>query len=200
MNKTDTKLNSVYGFIRDYISEHDFPPSVREISSALSINSTSTVFYYLKKLEDQGKIIRSTNKNRAITLPSQHTDFITVPLVGTICAGDGIFAVENIENYYPLPTGLFRGDLFMLKVAGDSMIGVGINDGDFLVVRKQPEAENGSIVVALVDETAAVKRLMIENGRLILHPENAACSDIVFYPPNQPNIQGVVVANIHKFE
>nr|HPG92827.1 transcriptional repressor LexA [Clostridia bacterium] len=161
MNKIDNKLNDVYEYLKNYIDENSFPPTVREISSALGITSTSTVFYYLEKLQSQGKILRSDNKNRAITLIDETiTNFKNVPLVGSVCAGNGIFAVENIEGYYPLPSEICKGEVFLLKVKGDSMTGAGINENDVIVVRRQNTADNGKIVVALIEDIATVKRLV----------------------------------------
>lgn len=202
MKKINDKLNEVYEYLKNYISENSFPPSVREISAALKINSTSTVFYYLEKLEERGKIIRSSNKNRAITLTSDNISseqIQNVPLVGSVCAGNGILAVENIEGYYPLPTDVFKGELFLLRVEGDSMTGADIKEGDLLVVRKQNCADNGKIVVALLDDVATVKRLVIDRSGIYLHPENDSYDDIRFEQISNVNIQGVVVGSIKKF-
>jgi len=201
MNKIDNKLSEVYEYLKNYIDENSFPPTVREISNALGITSTSTVFYYLEKLQSQGKILRSDNKNRAITLVNTDNVHISnVPLVGSVCASDGILAVENIEGYYSLPSEICKGDnVFLLKVKGDSMIGAGINENDVLIVRKQNTAENGKIVVALIDEIATVKRLVIEKNGAYLRPENDLYEDIKFDRVSQINIQGVVVGSYRKF-
>ena len=201
MNKIDNKLSEVYEYLKNYIDENSFPPTVREISNALGITSTSTVFYYLEKLQSQGKILRSDNKNRAITLVNNDDVHISnVPLVGSVCAGDGILAVENIEGYYSLPSEICKDDnVFLLKVKGDSMIGAGINENDVLIVRKQNTAENGKIVVALIGEIATVKRLVIEKNGAYLHPENDFYEDIKFDRVSQINIQGVVVGSYRKF-
>ncbi|HRX13784.1 MAG TPA: transcriptional repressor LexA [Eubacteriales bacterium] len=201
MNKIDNKLSEVYEYLKNYIDENSFPPTVREISTALGITSTSTVFYYLEKLQSQGKILRSDNKNRAITLVDNDNSHITsVPLVGSVCAGDGILAIENIEGYYSLPSEICKdNNVFLLKVKGDSMLGAGINENDVLIVRKQNTAENGKIVVALIDDIATVKRLVIEKNGAYLHPENDLYEDIKFNRVSQINIQGVVVGSYRKF-
>lgn len=201
MNKIDNKLSEVYEYLKNYIDENSFPPTVREISTALNITSTSTVFYYLEKLQSQGKILRSDNKNRAITLVEHDNAHITsVPLVGSVCAGDGILAIENIEGYYSLPSEICKDDnVFLLKVKGDSMIGAGINENDVLIVHKQNTAENGKIVVALIDEIATVKRLVIEKNGAYLHPENDLYEDIKYNLVSQINIQGVVIGSYRKF-
>lgn len=201
MNKIDNKLSEVYEYLKNYIDENSFPPTVREISTALGITSTSTVFYYLEKLQSQGKILRSDNKNRAITLVDNGNAHITgVPLVGSVCAGDGILAVENIEGYYSLPSEICKGDnVFLLKVKGDSMIGAGIKENDVLIVHQQNTAVNGKIVVALIDDVATVKRLVTEKNGAYLRPENDLYEDIKFDRVSQINIQGVVIGSYRKF-
>lgn len=200
MNKIDNKLNEVYDYLKNYIEENSFPPTVREISSALGITSTSTVFYYLEKLQSQGKILRSDNKNRAITLVDEiSANFKNIPLVGSVCAGNGILAVENIEAYYPLPNDICKGEVFLLKVKGDSMTGAGINENDIIIVRRQNTADNGKIVVALIDDIATVKRLVIQKNGAYLHPDNDLYEDIRFDSISEINIQGIVIGSYRKF-
>lgn len=151
-------------------------PSVREICARLGIKSTSTVHRYLTSLQEKGYILREGNLNRSIRLP--HSELTRVPVVGSVAAGRPIFAEEVIEDYLPVA---LRGDakeLFALRVRGDSMINVGIFDGDLIVVRRCDTARNGEIVVALVDDEATVKRFYKENGGYRLQPENDAMEPI----------------------
>lgn len=151
-------------------------PSVREICARLGIKSTSTVHRYLTSLQEKGYILREDNLNRSIRLP--HSEVTRVPVVGTVAAGQPILAEEVIEDYLPVA---LRGDakeLFALRVRGDSMINVGIFDGDLIVARRCETARNGEIVVALVDDEATVKRFYKENGGYRLQPENDAMEPI----------------------
>lgn len=196
MGKIDQKLEKVLQYVKRYQNENGFPPSVREISSNLSIKSTATVHYYLKKLEENGSISRNANKNRAIML-ADTLDYVSVPLVGTVTAGTPILAVENLDGYYPLPPDLAdEDDSFLLKVKGDSMIEAGILDGDKIICKKAQTAENGEIVVALIDDSATVKRFFRRNGKIILHPENQTLSDIVV---DEAYILGKVTGLIRKY-
>lgn len=201
MKKGDEKLNSIYNYLQQFIDENGFPPSVREIAETFNIKSTSTVHYYLEKLKASGLIAHSQNKKRAVVVNGKNrvqTNY--VPLVGNISAGQGILAQENIEGEFPLPQSLFiGGDLYMLRVEGDSMVKAGIFDGDYVVVRKQDDAEIGEIVVALWQGQATIKRLKDVAPNLVLHPENDAMSDIVITPEDSPTIIGKVVGCIKKF-
>lgn len=176
------KLYDVLDFINQYGEENGFPPTVRDICRELGIKSTATAYSYLNRLNDMGLLNKAENKKRAVTLKSGDT--VKVPLIGTVTAGQPIFAVENFDGYYTLPSAEFRGDdLYMLRVQGDSMIEAGIYHGDKIVVRKQETAENGDIVVAMfddgIDEGATVKRYFRRDGKIILHPENSTMSDFV---------------------
>jgi len=168
------KTQETYEFIASYIENNKYPPSIREICSSLKLDSTSSVVYHLKKLEKQGKITRGDNKNRAIELtdaPNYST--IALPVLGTIAAGQPILAEENLVDNIIVADDLFSGsNMFVLKVQGDSMINVGIFDGDFVVISKQQVANNGEIVACLIDNEATVKRLYKENGYFRLQPEN----------------------------
>lgn len=179
MGKIDQKLENLTAFLRSFQNEKGYPPSVREICDALSIKSTATAQYYLDKLEERGAIARRGGKNRTISL-SDAPEYVSVPLVGTVTAGTPILAVENLEGYYPLPTDFAdEGECFMLQVRGESMIEAGIFNGDKIICRKSETADNGDIVVALLDDSATVKRFFKKDGKVILHPENSAMSDIV---------------------
>ena len=196
MGKIDQKLEKVLNFVKRYQSENGFPPSVREICQALSIKSTATAHDYLAKLEKLGSISKNANKNRAIVL-ADALDYVSVPLVGTVTAGTPILAVENLDGYYPLPPELAEEEnSFLLQVKGDSMIEAGILDGDKIICRKTQTAENGEIVVALIDDSATVKRFFKRNGKIILHPENERLCDIVL---DEAYILGKVTGLIRKY-
>ena len=168
------KTQQTYDFIASYINKNKYPPSIREICSNVQLDSTSSVVYHLKKLEKMGKITRSDNKNRAIELtdiPNYPT--ISLPIVGTIAAGQPILAEENLVDNIVVAEDLFSGtNMFILKVKGESMINVGIFDGDYVVISKQKIANNGEIVACLIDNEATVKRIYKENGYFRLQPEN----------------------------
>ena len=196
MKKINEKLNMVYNFTINYINENGFPPSVREICNKLHIKSTATAFSYIEKLKDKGLIEKHTQKKRAITL-SGKSNVKKVPLVGVVNAGSPIFAVENLEGYYPFPDDFGNNDnCFALKVNGNSMINAGINENDVIIVSQQNTANNGEIVVALVDDSATVKRFFKRKDKVILHPENDDMSDMVF---DNVVILGVVKGLYRKF-
>jgi len=170
MEKVDKRRGKIYRYIVKRIGE-GYAPTVREICRDLSIPSTSTVHSDLRHLSESGAIITSDGLGRTIRLPGESSR--PVPLVGTVAAGTPILAVENIEQYIPVAASHARGDdLFALRVKGDSMIKAAILDGDIVVVEKTPMAENGQIVVALVEDEATVKRYYKENGHFRLQPEN----------------------------
>ncbi len=177
-NKTAAeRCKEIYQYIRENLIEKGYPPSVREIGAAVGLQSSSTVHMYLNKMERDGMIRRDPTKPRAIDLMEDKpwANMLRVPLVGTVAAGVPITAEENIEEVFSVPTSLLgtQDDTFMLRVKGDSMINVGICDGDFIFVREQETARNGDIVVALVDrEEATVKRIYFEKNRVKLQPEN----------------------------
>lgn len=188
----EQKTTKLFNYIKQYQSDKGFSPSVREMCEAMHLNSTSTITYYLNHLEKQGLIKRGAFKNRAIeivnrTIPSDNIQnlefirsYIPVPILGKITAGQPILAVENYEEVFYMPSGLFRGDdLFMLTVSGESMIEAGIMDGDKVVIHKQDTAENGEIVAALIDDSATIKRFYKENGHYRLQPENSTMSPII---------------------
>ena len=181
MNRETEKLkneNAVFTFIQKFISENGYAPCVREVCKACNIKSTATVFNIINRLKDKGLLEKSDVKRRAIALKSKST---SVPILGTVAAGQPIFAAESYEGYVSLPDNFFSGeDLFMLNVQGSSMIKIGMFDGDKVVVRKQETADNGDIVVALVDDGATVKRFFKRDGKIILHPENDDMADFIF--------------------
>lgn len=200
MRKGEQRLSDIYKYIKDFIDDNGFPPSVREIGSRFSIKSTSTVHYYLEKLRDQGLISQDGKKKRAFTVTQTRMQCNYVPLVGNVSAGKGILAVENVEGEFPLPQHMFAGkDLFMLRVEGDSMIEAGISDGDIVIVNSQQTAEINEIVVAIWQDKATVKRLHALSPDLVLHPENSQMEDIVIFPEENPIIIGKVIGCIKKF-
>ena len=200
MKKGDRRLEEIYEYIKGFIDENSFPPSVREIGEKFSIKSTSTVHYYLEKLREKGLITQDANKKRAFSVKQNRSQSNYVPLVGNVSAGTGILAIENIEGEFPLPQDMFMGkDLFMLRVEGDSMIEVGIADGDFVIVHSQNDAETNEIVVVLWQDKATVKRLRAVSPNLVLHPENSNMDDIIISPDENPTILGKVVGCIKKF-
>lgn len=174
------KTQEVYEYIEQYIFCNNYPPTIREIGEKLKLDSTSSVVYHLKKLENMGKIVRSENKNRAIELTDKPViNSVTLPVVGEIAAGQPILAEENWTDKIVINENFFIGsNLFVLKVKGESMIEVGIFDGDFVVVSKQSIANNGEIMACLIDNEATVKRFYKENGYFRLQPENSSMRPI----------------------
>lgn len=196
MNRETEKLkneNAVFTFIQKFISENGYAPCVREVCKACNIKSTATVFNIINRLKDKGLLDKSDVKRRAIALKSKT---LSVPILGTVAAGQPIFASESYEGYVSLPDNFFSGDdLFILNVQGSSMIKIGMFDGDKVVVRKQENADNGDIVVALVDDSATVKRFFKRDGKIILHPENDNMEDFIF---NNISILGKVVGLVRN--
>lgn len=197
MKKINEKTDKVYKFVIDYIDDNGYPPSIREICAKLGIKSTATAYSYIDRLKERGLLEKSPLKKRAITPATKKANFASIPLIGTITAGTPIFAVENLEGYCPLPED-FNGseDDFALRVSGESMINAGIYDKDIIIVKKCDTADNGSIVVALIDDSATVKRFYKKDGKIVLHPENDFMSDMVF---DNVQILGIVKGLIRKF-
>ena len=184
-------------YIRKFSEENGYTPSVREIGKECGIKSTATVHSYIEKLQTKGYLNKTENKKRAVTI-GKGTG-VTVPLIGTVTAGQPIFAYENYEDYYTFPTGEFKGEeLFMLRVQGTSMIDAGILDGDKIIVRRQQTADNGEIVVALVEDSATVKRIFYRNGQIVLHPENEALADMIFQP-GEVSVIGKVIGLMRNY-
>ena len=195
----EEKLIKVMDYIRKFSEENGYTPSVREIGKECGIKSTATVHSYIEKLQNKGYLNKTDNKKRAVTIGK--SSGVNIPLLGTVTAGQPIFAYENYEDYYTFPVGEFKGEeLFMLRVQGTSMIDAGIMDGDKIIVRRQQTAENGEIVVAMINEegSATVKRLFRKNGQVVLHPENEALTDMIF-EPGEVSILGKVVGLIRNY-
>ena len=192
MARTSNKREQILNFLTQFMNEHGYAPTVREICNAVGLQSTATVHYHLNALRDAGLIEMDEMKKRAISLPdAQRAD--RIPVVGVVTAGVPILATENIEGYIPWDG---ESGCFVLRVRGDSMIGAGILDGDKVVVRPQPDAENGQIVVALLDDSATVKRLKKTGRDVWLMPENPSYEPI---PGNEAKILGRVKALIRKY-
>jgi len=194
-------------FIGDCLQDRGYPPSVREIGEAVGLNSSATVHSHLAVLQKEGFLQRDPTKPRAMTVqydPSSKVALPTgrvrsVPLVGTVAAGTGVLAHENVEELYSLPEEFAgTGETFMLKVRGDSMVNAGILDGDYVVVRHQPDADDGDIVVAgIPDEEATVKRLRRQGNTVILIPANDAMAPIEL-PGDQVSIYGKVISVLRR--
>ena len=192
MGRTSNKREEILRFLTQFVAENGYAPSVREICAAVGLQSTATVHYHLGALREAGLIEMDDMKKRAITLPDAHRAD-RIPVVGVVTAGVPILATENIEGYIPWDG---ESGCFVLRVRGDSMIGAGILDGDKVVVRPQPDAENGQIVVALLDDSATVKRLKKTGRDVWLMPENPSYEPI---PGNEAKILGRVKALIREY-
>lgn len=193
--KISSKQQEILGYIKQEILNKGYPPAVREICEAVHLKSTSSVHSHLETLEKNGYIRRDPTKPRAIEIIDDNfnltrREVVNVPILGQVAAGQPLLAVENIENYFPIPTEFMpNAETFMLKVKGDSMINAGIFNGDKILVQKQSDAQNGDIVVALVDDSATVKTFYKENGHYRLQPENDTMDPIIV---NECSILGKV--------
>ncbi|PTI23175.1 transcriptional repressor LexA [Staphylococcus xylosus] len=189
MRELTKRQNEIFEYIKQTVQSKGYPPSVREIGEAVGLASSSTVHGHLSRLEEKGYIRRDPTKPRAIEIVSEQLgesvnmeETIHVPVIGKVTAGVPISAVENVEEYFPLPehfTSTHNSDIFLLNVVGDSMIEAGILDGDKVIVRSQTIAENGDIIVAMTEENeATVKRFYKEKSRYRLQPENSTMAPI----------------------
>jgi repressor LexA len=183
--KISAKQQEILDYIKDQILKRGFPPSVRDICEAVNLKSTSSVHSHLETLEKNGYIRRDPTKPRAIEIcdDSFHmirTEMVSLPVIGSVAAGQPILAEENIESYFPIPAEVVpSGESFVLKVRGDSMINVGIFDGDQVFVNSCNSVRNGEMAVALLDDSATVKTFFKENGRIRLQPENDDMEPII---------------------
>ena len=179
------KQAQILEYIKDQIMEKGYPPAVREICEAVHLKSTSSVHSHLATLEKRGYIRRDPTKPRAIEICDDNfqmlrTETASLPVVGRVAAGEPILAEQNIESYFPVPAEYVpRGEAFVLKVHGTSMINAGIMDGDYIFVNSCRNAENGEIIVALIDDSATVKRFYKEDGHIRLQPENDEMEPII---------------------
>lgn len=183
--KISAKQREILEYIKQEILNKGYPPAVREICEAVDLKSTSSVHSHLETLEKNGYIRRDPTKPRAIEIIDENfnltrREVTNVPIIGNVAAGQPLLAVENIENYFPIPVELLpNADTFMLNVKGESMINAGIYDGDKILVEQQASARNGDIVVALVDDSATVKTFYKEDGHIRLQPENDTMDPII---------------------
>lgn len=189
MTKLSKRQQNILDYIKDEVRRKGYPPSVREIGEAVGLASSSTVHGHLARLESKGLIRRDPTKPRAIEILDiddqnniPKSNVINVPVVGKVTAGIPITAIENVEEYFPLPESIAPSDeqVFMLEVMGDSMIEAGILDGDYVIVKQQQTAQNGEIVVAMTeDDEATVKRFFKEKDYIRLQPENSSLEPII---------------------
>lgn len=183
--KITPKQQEILDYIKDEILQKGYPPTVREICETVNLKSTSSVHSHLETLEKNGYIRRDPTKPRAIEICDDsfqmvRTEMVSIPVVGNVAAGQPILAEENIQDYFPVPAGFVpKGESFILNVRGDSMINVGIYDGDRVLVHSCNTANNGSIVVALIDDSATVKTFYRESGHVRLQPENDTMDPII---------------------
>lgn len=183
--KISDKQKEILEYIKSEILSKGYPPAVRDICEAVKLKSTSSVHSHLETLEKNGYIRRDPTKPRAIeiiddTFNLARREVVNIPMIGTVAAGEPILAVENIENYFPIPTEYVPNQkCFALTIKGNSMVNAGILDGDQVFVQQQSSAENGEIVVALVEDSATVKTFFKEKGHIRLQPENDTMDPII---------------------
>lgn len=201
MGKVSSRQEAILSFIKNEVRDKGYPPSVREIGEAVGLASSSTVHGHLDRLEKKGFIRRDPTKPRAIEVLGEDHEIADstfalsiarVPLIGRVTAGEPILATENIEEYFPLPSH-YVGDnqVYMLRIVGESMIEVGIHDGDYVIVKQQSSANNGDIVVAMTEEDeATVKTFYKERDHIRLQPENSTMEPLRF---KQVSILGCVI-------
>ena len=190
-------LERIVQYNIDYQKKHGKSPSFREIMHALDLGSLATVQRYVRALQKSDRL-EVTNMGNIQLLPQLAEGSRTViPLIGEIACGEPIFAVENIEESYAFPKSLFGdGELFMLRAKGNSMVDIGINKGDLVVLRKQNTADDGEVVAALIDGEATLKRIFHRDGKVVLHPENKRMKDIIL---DSCEVQGVLISCIKMF-
>ncbi|WP_107839879.1 transcriptional repressor LexA [Metasolibacillus meyeri] len=206
MTKVSKRQEAILAFIKEEVRSKGYPPSVREIGEAVGLASSSTVHGHLARLESKGLIRRDPTKPRAIEILDdsdndvEQQGVIHVPLIGKVTAGLPISAIENIEEYFPLPNtyGSAEDQIFMLEIMGESMIEAGILDGDYVIVKQKATANNGDIVVAMTeDNEATVKRFYKEKTHVRLQPENSSMDPILV---NHVTILGQVVGLYRKIQ
>lgn len=205
MEKLTTKQKLILQITKKLIAEKGYPPTVREIGEKANLNSPATIHFHLTKLEEKGYIKKGNSKNRTIEIlvPNEYIEknenIVDVPLLGKVTAGTPIEAIETPDEYFPLPSNMFtsKNEIFTLKVSGESMINVGIYDGDILIVERTNTAKNGDTVVAMnTDNEATVKTFYKENGYFRLQPENDTMEPIIL---NEVTILGKAIGLYRKF-
>jgi repressor LexA len=204
VDKLTARQRQVLQSIHDIMQETGLPPTVREIGQRMGLSSSCTVQRHLEALERKGYIRRNPTKARTIEIVGADDPVmiprpsVPIPLVGTVAAGSPILAVENIEDVYAMPAGLVAPEgCFMLRIQGDSMIEAGLFEGDLAVVRQQNTADDGDIVVALIEDEATVKRFYRQNGKVRLQPANSRMEPII---SDQVQIIGKVILGIRRFD
>ncbi len=205
------KQQIIYDFICTFTLKNGYSPSIREIGEGVGLKSPATVYTHIENLKALGVLEKTAMKNRALTITgmkennfssnnfdeNENSETAYVPVLGKVAAGQPIFATENIERTFPLPIDMVsNSDTFILKVQGESMINAGILDGDYIIVKRQPSAENGDMVVALIDDEATVKTFYKEDGYFRLQPENDTMQPIIV---NKMTILGKVTGLIRKY-
>ena len=201
--KISDKQREILEYIKAEILNKGYPPAVREICEAVKLKSTSSVHAHLETLEKNGYIRRDPTKPRAIEIVDENfnltrREMVNVPIVGKVAAGEPILAVENIENYFPIPAEFMPNEqTFILQVQGESMVNAGILDGDYILVEQQTTANDGDMVVALVDDSATVKTFYKENGYYRLQPENDFMEPIIV---SDVMIMGKVIGTFRVFK
>ena len=205
MEKLTDRQKDILDVIKQAIAKNGYPPTVREIGAKLNLSSSATTHFHLKKLEEKGYIKKDSSKNRTIELlvPNEYLEnddkVVEVPLLGKVTAGNPIEAIEMPDEFFSLPTGLIpnKKEVFTLKVSGESMINVGIYDGDIIIVQRQNTANNGDTVVAMTEEnTVTVKTFYKEKDHIRLQPENNTYEPIIL---NNVTVLGKVVGLYRKF-
>lgn len=198
-----TKQQEILDYIKSQILTKGYPPAVREICEAVNLKSTSSVHSHLETLEKNGYIRRDPTKPRAIEIMDDEfnitrREMVSVPILGNVAAGQPLLAVENIQEYFPIPAEYMpNSEVFMLNVKGESMVNVGIFDGDRILVEQTPTAQNGEIVVALIDDSVTVKTYYKENGHYRLQPENDFMDPIIV---DELSILGRVIGLFRMFQ
>ncbi len=195
------KERAVYDYIRESLKKNGFSPSIRDIMATLGIRSTSTVHAYLGKLEEKGYIYKEDGKSRTLrAVDDSDSDSVRLPVIGKIAAGQPIYAAEIYDENDMIRVSTrgnySREDLFALRVEGDSMIDAGILNGDVIIVYRTPQAGNGDIVVAMVDDSATVKRFFREDGHFRLQPENSTMEPIIV---SEVAVLGRVIASVRYY-
>ncbi len=207
MHDLTKKQQEVFNFIKNYIEKNGYPPAVRDICKGVNLSSPSSVHAHINSLVEMGYLKKDLLKKRAISISDDYReesdiykgkengiDYLEVPVIGQVAAGQPILAAENVERTFPLPMDFAKNkDVFMLRVKGDSMINAGIFDGDYVIVRREDTASNGNIIVALIDDSATVKTFYKENGYFRLQPENDYMEPIIV---NELKVLGRVIGLI----
>jgi len=195
------RQQQVLDFIREYVGRHEYPPSLRDIAHHIGVSGNVAVLSHLEALERKGYIRRDTGSSRGIVLiRDKQPEVLQVPIVGTVRAGTPTLAVEDIEGYYPMEKLQLRGASFFLRVRGDSMINDAIMDGDLALIRTQDTADNGDIVVAMIDGEATLKRFYRETDHIRLQPRNPNMEAIIIPAGQELTIIGKVVKIVRDIE